>query len=212
MREVPLDLKREWVEQSCRLRRHSCFEPVDMDWFRALHFIRTTHYRKRQKERDAAKALYRIQSAQGRGLHPLFGPPLIATCLDQEDAGKVIIVAHDLCLICAPSMDGFVIITTLPMEFRGPHHKFTDFVKSHCPHAIVRKRRPSLKQCRKALDNIDVHNERIVSKRAPINSKINVVNAAEKVRSNPSKPRRHKWRPLCYSDNVSIKVVISGRK
>ncbi len=206
MREVPLELKQKWVEGSCRLRPHSCFEPVSMGWFRAVHFIRTNHYRERQPERDLSKALHRIQSAQGRGLHPLFGPPLIAACHNREDEGKVIIAAHDVCLICAPSSHGFVIITTLPMKFNGPQQTFTKFVKFHCPSAIVRKRRPGLKQPRKEKHPDADCNERIVCKRAPLHSKISIVSAG-KGHASP-KPRRHKWRPLSYSDSVVIKVSI----
>ncbi|MBN23069.1 MAG: hypothetical protein CL678_17420 [Bdellovibrionaceae bacterium] len=213
MREVPLEVKAMWVEQSCRLHRHSSFEPMDMNTFRAVMFIYTNHYRERQKERDPANALSRIRSAQRRGLHPLFGPPLIAGCLDEKDEGSVIIAAHDMCLICdVKEPNRLVIITTLPMKSRGPHKKFSKFVKFHCPQAIIQKRRPGLKQCRKALDNIDDCNERFIGNRKPIHSKIDIVNADEDVRSKPPKPFCHRWRRLRRYSDIPIRVVASKRK
>ena len=154
MREVPLELKAEWVEGYCFLRPHTPFKHVDMAWFASITFVSTHHHRERQFQRDPAKALHRIQSE--KGLHPLFGPPLIAKHI--EDENKVVIAAHDVCIIgTLNSNHSFVVITTLPVQPRTIHKTFNCFVKFHCPKAIVKKRRNGLKQHRKVNLDLEVY-------------------------------------------------------
>lgn len=150
MRAVPLELKVEWVERYCFLRPHTPFEHVDMAWFALLKFVSTHHHIERQAKRDPAKALHRIQSE--KGLHPLFGPPLIAKHVDDDN---IIIAAHDVCVIgsLSKTADTFVVITTLPVRPRTIYKTFNSFVKFHCPNSIVKRRRKGPKHSRKL--NVD---------------------------------------------------------
>ena len=110
-------------------------------------YINTPSHGKQLKE--TFKGIHRIKS-EGE-LHPLFGPPLIAKHVDDDN---IIIAAHDVCVIgtLKEIENAFIVITTLPVR---PHNlqTFNHFVKFRCPNAIIKRRRRGLKQCRKL--NID---------------------------------------------------------
>lgn len=119
------ELKAAWVLRCVGARGCGPFATMDMEWFLAHEL------------RDPAKALARIRSAGGRGLHPLFGPPMMAAL--PED--KVAIAAHDVCVVAAVEGGALVIITTLPMRPRWPFATFNAFVKELEPNAYRRHQR-----------------------------------------------------------------------
>jgi hypothetical protein len=119
------ELKAAWIARCVGTRGCGPFATMDMDWFMAHEL------------RDPAKALARIRSAGGCGLHPLFGPPMMAPL--PED--KVAIAAHDVCVVAAVEGGALVIITTLPMRPRWPFKTFNAFVKEFDPNAYRRHQR-----------------------------------------------------------------------
>ena len=135
--EAPVELKAAWIWY-CGVGLGGCgpFATLDMGWFASRKLRQTNHQAQRQAERDPVKALKRIRSAGGRGLHPLFGPPLVADSRDD----CVIIAAHDVCVVANVVQDPgtLVVITTLPMKPRGPYKTFSEFVKCHGPAAYRR--------------------------------------------------------------------------
>lgn len=119
------ELKAAWVLRCVGARGCGPFATMDMEWFLAHEL------------RDPAKALARIRSAGGRGLHPLFGPPMMAALPE----GKVAIAAHDVCVVAAVEGGALVVITTLPMRPRWPFATFNAFVKELEPNAYRRHQR-----------------------------------------------------------------------
>ena len=137
--EAPTHIKAGWIAH-CGVAPPGSgpFEPMDMDWFLSMQLVETHHQADRQASRDPFKALYRIRSARGKGLHALYGPPLIANSRE----GTVIIAAHDVCIVAAqdPDRRALVVVTTLPMQPKGPLTTFTKYVKFHAPAALARHR------------------------------------------------------------------------
>ena len=201
MCSVSLELKSEWIDYCCRTGSRESFEPIDMVWFASVDIFSTKHHIERQQKRDQAKALNRIRSL--KGLHPLFGPPLIARCLTNKN--KVVIAAHDVCIIAKTSKQTVKVITTLPMKPRGPLCTFNEFVKFHCPQAMPRLRRPGLnkgvKQSRKLFlktkdDDVELCSTLWLA--AP--SKLQIVTPNQPPRQLPKSKRKRNQRrqPLTY--------------
>lgn len=202
MCSVSLELKSEWIDYCCWTGSREPFEPIDMDWFASVDISSTKHHIKRQQERDQAKALNRIRSL--KGLHPLFGTPLMARCLTNKN--RVIIAAHDVCIIAANTSKQTVkVITTLPMKPRGPLSTFNEFVKFHCPQAMPRLRRPGLnkgvKQSRKLFLKTKDDDVELCSKVWPVvPSKLQIVTPNRSPKQLPKSKRKRNQRrqPLTY--------------
>jgi hypothetical protein len=135
---APNAVKVDWLRR-CGLKQYR-FRPLNMEWFVSATLVPTAHYKTRQAERDPAKALSRIRSADGLGLSKLFGVPMVA----RQPDGRLLIAAHDVCVVVAVTTEGLVAITTLPMRCRR-YKTFGVFVKIVYP-IVMRKHREALKR------------------------------------------------------------------